>query len=62
MWIIAFICVLPSIIDGKLGFGDQKQIGSKNDKLLESLNAFIYSLIIMRKHFFMISKLRYKSI
>ena len=40
MWIIAFICVLPSIIDGKLGFGDQKEIGSKNDKLLESLNTF----------------------
>ena len=46
MWIIAFICILPSIIDGKLGFGDQKQIGSKNDKLLVSLTSksirFIY--------------------
>ena len=37
MWIIAFICVLPTIIDGKLGSGDQKEISSKNDKLLVSL-------------------------
>ena len=44
MWIIAFICVLPSIIDGKLGFGDQQEIGSKNDKLLESLNTFYFLL------------------
>ena len=51
MWIIAFICVLPSIIDGKLGFGDQKQIGSNNDNLLESLNTFQYSLIIMQIQF-----------
>ena len=41
MWLIAFICILPSIIDGKLGFGDQKQIGSKKDKLLVSLTSSI---------------------
>ena len=41
MWIIAFICILPTIIDGKLGFGYQKQIGSKNDKLLVSLTSSI---------------------
>lgn len=30
MWVVAFCCVLPSIIDGKLGFGDENEIGSKN--------------------------------
>ena len=52
MWIIAFFCVLPSIIDGKLGFGDQKEIGSKNDKLLVILISrttcfmyFVYYLV-----------------
>ena len=54
MWIIAFICVLPTIIDGKLGFGDQKEIGSKNDKLLVSLTSSItcfYFRIILKLFF-----------
>ena len=41
MWLIAFICILPTIIDGKLGSGDQKEIGSKTDKLLVSLTLSI---------------------